>query len=94
VEASAVIGPVRFLGSDWGQAVWAFFNVQDQGRLAGYCKIKARSAEDGLEPCLHIDFDSTIRHSAAPYFDLPALYLQAFEQRYFTQDPCSSPAAR
>jgi len=65
----------------------------DEGRRAGYCKIKARSAETGPEPCLHIDFDSTISQSAAPDLDLPAVYLQAFGQRYFTRDPCTSPAA-
>jgi type IV secretory pathway protease TraF len=90
VEASAVIGPVRFLGSDWGQAVWAFFNVQDQGRLAGYCKIKARSAEPGSEPCLHIGSSSAIWHLAAPGFCPYALYRRGFRQRYFTDGPRAS----
>ena len=94
VDADLVIGPVElvasFRGADAGQA----FAKVDGGRLAGYCKIKARSAEDGLEPCLHIDFESTIRQSAARHFDLDAVYLQAFEQRYFTHDLCTSPAAR
>lgn len=94
VDADLVIGPVKHVASFGGADAGARMARTDEGRWAGYCKIKARSAEDGLEPCLHIDFDSTIRHSAAPRFDLPALYLQAFEQRYFTKDPCTSPAAR
>lgn len=84
VDASAVIGPVRFLGSDWGEAVRAFFDVRDQGRRAGYCKIKARSADPGSEPCLHIVSSSAIRHSAAPRFYPYALYRRDYWQRYFT----------
>lgn len=94
VEASSVIGPVRFLGSDWGEAVRAFFEVQDQGRRAGYCKIKARSAEPGSEPCLHIGSSSAIRHLAALRFYPYALYRRDYWQRYFTDSLRASRNAR
>lgn len=94
VDASSVIGPVRFLGPDWGEAVGAFVDVRDQGRRAGYCKIKARSAEPGSEPCLHIGSSSAIRHSAAPGFYPYALYRRGFRQRYFTDGPGTSRNAR
>lgn len=94
VDASAVIGPVRFLGSDWGEAVRAFVDLQYQGRRAGYCKIKARSADPGSEPCLHIGSSSAILHLAAPGFDPYALYRRDYWQRYLTNGPGRSRNAR
>lgn len=94
VDASGVIGPVRFLGSGWWQAVRAFLDVRGQGRRAGYCKIKARSADPGSEPCLHIRSGSAIRHLAALGFDPCSLFFGEFGQRYFTDGLCASRNAR
>ena len=94
VDAGLVIGLVtrvaRFTGGDAGTAIAG----KDTGRGAGYCKIKARSAEEGPEPCLHIDFNGTNLHAAALHFDPYALYPQAFSQRCFTHAPCTSQAGR
>ncbi len=94
VEARLVIGPVtrvaRFTGGDAGTAIAG----KDTGHGAGDCKIKARSAEEGLKPCLHIGFKSTNGRAAALPCDPYALYLQAFSQRCFTKVPYTSPAGR
>lgn len=90
VEASDVIGPVRFLGPGWGAAISALVAGRDEGCGAGYCKIKARSAETGTELCLHIDSYSAYAVSSALRRDPHALELQVFLQRSFTSDPCTS----
>ena len=94
VDAGLVIGPVTRVVRDTGGVAGAAIAGEDTGRGAGYCKIKARSAEEGPEPCLHIDFNGTNLHAAALHFDPYALYPQAFSQRCFTDATCTSPAGR
>lgn len=90
VDASAIIGPACFLGAGWRAAAAEWITGGDHRRGAGDCKIKARSAETGLEPCLHIGSGSADVYFAAPGFYPYAPYFRDFWQRYFTDDPIAS----
>lgn len=94
VDANSIIGPVRFLSAGWGEAIAGLAGSRDGRCGAGYCKIKARSAETGTEPCLHIDSYSADAVSSALQRDPYALELQVFSRRFFTSDPCASEDTR